>query len=224
MMCTRCGVWAAAGGKDVCELCAAQADGPVVRIAPPATATPATELRSPVGLSYAVLALLAVWTVGDLSALAADRWGSVGLYDGVVRLQGPVFFACAITFMVWFNRVRVNAEVFSPRGHSKTRTWAYWGWIVPVVNLWYPRRIAIDTWVASSGPQSASYRLINVWWVCWLLSNLGLYSDIGGEAVATTAVEGLIDVAAAVTAALFVRQLTRKQDELARTGPVAAAA
>ncbi|GAA1356275.1 DUF4328 domain-containing protein [Streptomyces beijiangensis] len=219
----------------LCDECAALDAEPVIRISQPRPQPrpapgPPAALRSPVGLSYAVLALLGVWTVGDLAMIATGRWGSDRVHDLAVQVQGPVFFACAITFMVWFHRVRVNAEVFAPDGHRKSRTWAYWGWIVPVVNLWYPRRIAIDTWVASArrlpdgSAPPASYQLINIWWICWLLSNVAFYSSNGGAPDGWVGFSSVADIASAVAAACFVRQLTRRQDVLVRTGPVVAAA
>ncbi len=76
-------------------------------------------------------------------------------------------------FLCWFHRVRVNAEVFSPFGHAKKRGWAIGAWFVPIVNLWFPRRIALDIWDASS-PWDAprSHGLVDAWWTLWLLSVL----------------------------------------------------
>ncbi|WP_329118257.1 DUF4328 domain-containing protein [Streptomyces sp. NBC_01465] len=216
-----------------CEECAALDSDPLVRIAPPTwTAPPGSppRLKSPVGLSYAVLALLGVWTADDLVLFVSYRLGSVAVHDLAIMFGGLVWFACAVTFMVWFHRVRVNAEVFAPFGHRKSRGWAYWGWIVPVVNLWYPRRIAVDTWVASTQRRPdgsalpASYRLVNVWWACWLLSSCTAYYPDTKVQDVVLALGTVADVAAAVAAGCFVRQLTCKQDVLVRWGPIAAAA
>lgn len=109
-------------------------------------------LRSPVALGRAVAILLgavaaadvvAVWA--DLSLLdvsdrlAGEDW-SVALErdsdraDGLVALAGILqtltYVAAIVVFLVWFHRVRVNAEVFDPFGHRKKRGWAIGGWFV----------------------------------------------------------------------------------------------
>ncbi len=160
--------------------------GPVVQPHGPAW------LRSPVGLGKAVAVLLGVVIAVDLFAVYADftlydvmsSMTDDGLdYSGYNDLQGDAeradtlfaaagvaqlvaFVAAIVVYLVWFLRVRVNAEVFNPFGHSKKRAWAGWGWFVPVVNLWYPRRIMLDIWDASSpvgtrASHSARQRLVD---------------------------------------------------------------
>ncbi|MFE9498788.1 DUF4328 domain-containing protein [Streptomyces collinus] len=34
--------------------------------------------------------------------------------------------------------------------HTNSRGWAICGWFCPVVNLWFPRRVALDTWDAGA--------------------------------------------------------------------------
>jgi hypothetical protein len=215
----------------LCEECAvlvAEVDEPVIRIAPPPG--PQARLRSPVGLSYALVVLFWVWAVSDLASLAAQCWGPTVLFDLAGGVEGLVWIACGITFLTWFYRVRDNAEVFAPGSQSKGRRWAFWGWMVPVVNFWFPRRIAVDAWVASTQrlPDGSvpppSYRIINLWWAFWLLSSVTDYLPDAVDSVPLLALCAVVDVAAAVTAALFVRQLTCRQDVLAQQGPVAVAA
>ncbi|MFI0902108.1 DUF4328 domain-containing protein [Streptomyces sioyaensis] len=72
------------------------------------------------------------------------------------RSTGRTSVRCPLN--VWFHRARVNAEVFAPEYHEKARGCAIWGWSVPVVNLWFPRRVAIDILAAAprrpSGPDT----------------------------------------------------------------------
>ncbi|MFD9117224.1 DUF4328 domain-containing protein [Streptomyces bottropensis] len=210
-------------------------------------------LRSPVALGRAVAILLgavaaadvvAVWA--DLSLLdvsgrlAGEDW-SVALErdsdraDGLVALAGILqtltYVAAIVVFLVWFHRVRVNAEVFDPFGHRKKRGWAIGGWFVPVVNLWFPRRIAIDCWDASSPwEKPRSHALVNTWWTLWLLS---LFAGEAGDRAYLRAEEieeyrvaarqmlfaDSLEIVSAVFAALFVLALTRMQDDRARSGP-----
>jgi hypothetical protein len=213
-------------------------------------------LRSPLGLGRAVAVLLGLVVAADLFALWADlvaydvmgdlAAGATGddvmeraeradtLYGTGGLVQSAVMLATVVVFLVWFHRVRVNAEVFNPFGHRKKRGWAVGAWFVPVVNLWFPRRIALDVWDAS-GPWNAprSHGLLNAWWAAWLLSlftgQLATTAYRRAEtveeirsAVGQMVVADAVDAVAAVLAALFVLALTRMQDDKARTGPPAA--
>lgn len=77
--------------------------------------------------------------------------------------------ASAVTFILWFYRVRVNAERFNPHGHRLKRGWAIGAWFTPVAGLWLPRQIAADTWQASTRPDESgippiTHTLLNLWW------------------------------------------------------------
>jgi len=216
-------------------------------------------LRSPVGLGKAVAVLLGLVVAVDLFAVYADItmydvMGSLanedGLeYDAYSALQRDVehadslyvaagytqsvsLVAAIVVYLIWFLRVRVNAEVFNPFGHSKKRGWAGWGWFVPIVNLWFPRRIMLDIWDASSPAGTrAPHALVNTWWTLWivgLLTNRAGYSayrdadtaDETQNAVSQVLLSDVADIAAAVFAILVVLRLTRMQHEKGLRGPV----
>ncbi|MCB5908251.1 DUF4328 domain-containing protein [Streptomyces pinistramenti] len=212
---------------------------------------PQAVLRSPVGLSKAVKMLLRLVVVADLYALwqgwqlygLAGRiigdFGSVTaqeidradtLYAASGKIQAVAMLATAVVFIVWFHRTRVNADVFAPEHHAKGRGWAIWGWIVPVVNLWFPRRIALDTWNASAGANSPSRALVNWWWTLWIVdlifgrlastryARAETPDEIRG-ALAGLMASDVFDIVAAVLAILFVRRLTHMQNEKALRGP-----
>jgi hypothetical protein len=146
--------------------------------------------------------------------------------------QAVAFVACGVVFLVWFHRVRINAEVFHPDGQEMKRGWAIGGWFVPVANLWFPRRIAGDIWRASAraGAPRAEV-LLNLWWMLWLGSwALGrvatkFFDDAfeGDAAPVDAASDGLLwmmaadtfDAVAAVVAAVFVLRLSAAQHEKA---------
>ncbi len=82
----------------------------------------------------------------------------------------------SILFVVWFYRARINAERHGYR-QRHARGWAFWGWIVPIVNLWFPFQIMGDIWRAGL-PAEQRYEtawLPALWWTCWLLSELGIF-------------------------------------------------
>lgn len=74
-------------------------------------------------------------------------------------------------FLVWFRRARINA---GDRGwHQRfSRGWTFWGWIVPVANLWIPLQVMDDIWQASLPRRRPGWVawLPAAWWTSWVLS------------------------------------------------------
>lgn len=138
----------------------------------------------------------------------------------LVSTAGSVLtLLCAATFLMWLWRVRDNARALSGRPPKYAGIWVYLGWVVPVVNLWFPRGIVADAYRASA-PERRLPAVVNVWWGLWLAGLLGgvlqqgdadsvigrAYSEIGPLLVADLAVAG-----AAVAGALMVRTVTAAQ-------------
>ncbi|WP_370414511.1 DUF4328 domain-containing protein [Streptomyces fradiae] len=204
-------------------------------------------LRNPNGLSYAVVALLAVTAVLDVIAVLAalalrgEPWAE-GQADLTVALLSLVqlllYVATVVLWIVWFHRTRLNAEVWAPAEHSRTTGWAIGAWFIPFANLWIPRNIAAEIWRASrpdpSAPDaSGELRLLNGWWTLFVLENVAdriasrLYdkaetADAYVDAASWLAVSNALNLAAAVLAILFVRKLTSMQ-HLKATGMISAA-
>ncbi|MFJ3303363.1 DUF4328 domain-containing protein [Streptomyces sp. NPDC086549] len=253
MICARCHHFAAAPGGTLCAQCAAAPPAP----APPFDGAPGAWLRSPVGLGRAAAAVLGLVIAADLFAIWADFLQldvTADLADGVygapvarraehahdlgnlaARAQLTALLISTVVFLCWFYRVRVNAEVFNPFGHSKKRGWAIGGWFTPVANLWFPRRITLDIWDAST-PWGArgSHGLVNAWWTLWLLSLFADRAAYVESRRAHTASElhdafrqmlfsDAVDIAAALAAIAVVLRLTRMQHQKALAGPVPAA-
>ncbi|MFF7716038.1 DUF4328 domain-containing protein [Streptomyces sp. NPDC087659] len=205
------------------------------------------------GLAAATCVLLGLAMLADVFSLGAG-WQYYGLWSGlgedgfptaleeserVERLyslsgvvQTVTFLVCGIVFIVWFRQMRENAQLFAPDAHRKSPGWAVWGWIVPVVSLWFPRRITLDIWTASElrrevpdAPRTP-VTLVNVWWTVWIcdvtLSNLASRylvradeADAIKQAVGLLMVADVLDIGAAVMAILVVRRLTRMQQRRA---------
>ncbi|MEV6025938.1 DUF4328 domain-containing protein [Streptomyces sp. NPDC052036] len=250
MLCSRCHQFAAVPGGTLCSQCAA-APAPTARSA---AVVPEAFLRSPVGLGRATAILLGLVAVTDLFAIGADVFmynvsgdladGAVGdavsrradradaLYAAAGMAQTAAMLTCMVVFLCWFYRVRVNADVFEPNGHQKKRGWAIGGWFTPIVNLWFPRRITLDIWDASSrwgAPRS--HGLVNTWWALWIISLLAERAGFSAYRRAHTAQElrsavpqvllaDVTDMAAALLAILVVLRLTRMQHEKGLQGAV----
>ncbi|GAA2833815.1 DUF4328 domain-containing protein [Kribbella solani] len=88
-----------------------------------------------------------------------------------------VSVAAAVVFVIWLWRVRVNSEVFCQADHRRGHGWVLASWFVPGPNLWYPKQIVDDVWLASD-PKTPVYSddlrrfrtppLTSVWWVAWI--------------------------------------------------------
>ncbi|GGT89855.1 DUF4328 domain-containing protein [Streptomyces lateritius] len=154
-------------------------------------------LRNPVGLSYAVVALLAAMVAADAGLFAAaldvrllmagdlndhpDPAGFAHLgVDVVAVLQVLIQLALSVVFIIWFFRVRKNAGVFAPDLHRGGPGWAIGAWFVPIANLWWPRSVAAGVWRASRRDpygdgkgEGESLAVLNWWWVFWVLTDNG---------------------------------------------------
>ncbi|MFE9116338.1 DUF4328 domain-containing protein [Streptomyces sp. NPDC007172] len=156
--------------------------------------------------------------------------------DAAVDREGPAsslqLWAMAATagfFIAWFHRTRTNAEVLDPGSCSTGPGWAIGVWFVPLVNLVMPWLIARDVTRASVRPapahtgRGAPFALLNAWWLAWVASKvlalIGSRLPAAGADVAAAhrgagvmiAID-VLNLAAAVLAILYVRQLTYRQE------------
>ncbi|MEU0003059.1 DUF4328 domain-containing protein [Streptomyces sp. NPDC006314] len=222
--------------------------------APAFAGVPGAVPRSPVGLGRAAAALLGLVIAADLFAVWADvvemnvagdlADGVTGsdvldradradsLYRGAGVAQVTALLATMAVYLCWLWRVRVNAEVFNPGGQSKARGWTIGGWFVPVVNLWFPRRITLDIWDSSAAwADRPGHALVNSWWFVWIVSLFAdraaatMYRRADTAAALRDAARQMLfsdafDIVAAVLAILVVLKITRMQHEKALAGPV----
>ncbi|MEU5719185.1 DUF4328 domain-containing protein [Streptomyces sp. NPDC020403] len=252
MLCTTCGTRPVVGADGRCTRCSALHRGAPGGLMRPAAVPPPEawqRLRSPVALSKAVAALLSAVVLTDLLDVAAGLHLRGAIGDGVVQwtradllygragsLQAVALLGTAVVFIVWFHRVRRNAEVFDAGLQQMKPGWAIGGWFVPIGNFWLPRRVAGDVWSASTTPNpDGSWRPVstaplNLWWAAWVLSLLfgrfasGRYAAADGpqevkDAAGLVVAADVLDILAAVLAIVFVRTLTRMQGERAGRGP-----
>lgn len=192
LICSNCSNRPAGTPHGLCGTCAASASGAAPAAAAPVPpGPPGAVLRSPIGLSYAVTALLGLVVVADLlGAYAAVTTGSLMRRlreggPGVVRsdvvdadrlmtvssvFQVAALLATAVVFLVWFHRVRGNAGVFGPEHQRRGSGWAIGSWFIPVANLWIPRQVAGDIWRASETGRHSSRAILNGWWALWVVA------------------------------------------------------
>ncbi|WP_229844941.1 DUF4328 domain-containing protein [Streptomyces cinnamoneus] len=184
-----------------------------------------------------------------LTSTARDRIDDAdGFYAAMVGLYSLVLIATAVLWVIWFRRMRLNAEAFAPGTHRFGSGWAVGSWFTPVVNLWFPKQMANDIYRASApaGPQSAPKGLLNAWWTLWLTA--GGFSIVGSimfavaerrlktrryvfssaredveslkTALSVSTLALVLYIVAALLALLVVRQLSKLQEQRALAGPL----
>lgn len=91
----------------------------------------------------------------------------------VVILWRLASAATVVVFLIWFYGARVSAER-SDWHQRRARGWAFWGWVIPIADLWIPFQIMTDVWMGSLRPsrRSKAAWLPAVWWISWLLEGL----------------------------------------------------
>ncbi|MGW8885089.1 DUF4328 domain-containing protein [Streptomyces sp. NPDC055749] len=260
MLCTTCGTRPSVTADGRCTLCAGTGTAPphgLMTAAPVPMAEARHQLRSPAGLAKAVVILLGLVIATDVLAIAAglnvrsllgdaiaDDFASFdeAAADSADRLyfmsgsfQVMAMLATAVVFIIWFHRVRMNAEVFDASAQPMKPGWTIGAWFIPIANLWLPRRIAGGIWTASAQTntdgswRTVSHAPINLWWGVWVFSLLfsrytakqyeqaELPQEIM-DAAGLVVLSDALDIVAAVLAILFVRKLTRMQGERAALG------
>ncbi|MFJ8431588.1 DUF4328 domain-containing protein [Kitasatospora sp. NPDC094019] len=170
------------------------------------------------------------------SAEGFDLLESLAGLEGLVNgLSAFLLLATAVPFVVWFHRIRANADLFLPTGHRLGSGWAIGAWFTPVVALWFPWQLVVDCWRAS-GPidpegrrRTVSPWLVAAWWTA-LIGSAGvpriahvLVRTGPDDGAADERLEGMrtvlqveiagnaLRLAAAVLAVLVVWRLTEMQ-------------
>jgi hypothetical protein len=140
----------------------------------------------------AIAARLAI----QLVSLGSAHWRHSLIDFRLDKATDITIFGLSILFVVWFRRARINAERQGYR-QRRARGWVFWGWIVPIVNFWFPFQIMGDIWRAGLPVQQRRKTawLPALWWTCWLLSGL----SIGARAMSANS--GLVPHVAANTQA-----------------------
>ncbi|MFE1349542.1 DUF4328 domain-containing protein [Streptomyces sp. NPDC058757] len=137
-----------------------------VPVGPAAVRGPRYRFRDPAGPALVVQSLIATQALADVYVIATGGKDSPWLSEGLVPLPAVLQVACWVSFLVWFRRVRHNAEVLAPGSHAHAPGFALGAWIIPLAMWWLPRRITLDIRRAGGPPRDVW--LINAWWFVWL--------------------------------------------------------
>jgi hypothetical protein len=122
-----------------------------------------------------VVAVIAARLAIQLLSLGSAHWRQSLIDFWLDKIADITIFGLSILFVVWFRRARINAERHGYR-QRRARAWTFWGWIVPIVSIWFPFQLMGDIWRAGLPPQQRRRTawLPALWWTCWLLSGLSI--------------------------------------------------
>lgn len=161
---------------------------------------------------------------------------AASLYETSGRYQAIVYLPAAIVFIVWFFRMRRNTGLLAPDRFRNGPGWAVGAWLIPLVNLWMPYRVALDMWGAATPLPSEGERYrapiwpVNLWWGLFVFSVLfNRYAETKytnaehptavKDAVLQYMAADLLHVVAAAAAVYFAIRLTTMQRLKAVEGP-----
>lgn len=183
-------------------------DAPPRPIPPPATGLATASIVAACAHLLTTLASFGIlWHIasavsrGNLTTTAANdlvALGQTSLGVSVIVLVVVYVVSCA-----WLARSRTLATKIAP-GYSHTRgPGAVWyGWIVPVILLWFPYQVVRDIYGASASGRTVS---IGRWWGLWISGSV--LGNIAGQLSSTGASSPMILLllaGAAMTVGAFV--------------------
>jgi Domain of unknown function (DUF4328) len=121
-------------------------------------------------LSVVVLGLGALWT-----AIAWVRYADGADHSSMMAVT---LAAAWVVASVWLGRLRDAAEVVAPGSVRRSAVWTWLGWLVPIVQLWFPKQVVDDAWTALSRlPGRAAKRRTGWWWAAWVV----MFFIMGGD-------------------------------------------
>jgi hypothetical protein len=167
----------------------------------------------------------------------ADATESDRQVGGSAMLLIIAWLVAGLFVMTWALKARTNAEAYTLSPFRRSRGWAFWSWICPVVNLWFPYQVIKDIWTASDTARGdgvpvrawATTALLPVWWTCVLCAavlqrvSARLYADAGSTTAPSIEqlhaslifdyMSAALNIAAAIMLIVITATITRFQSQ-----------
>ncbi|MEJ6493387.1 MAG: DUF4328 domain-containing protein [Actinomycetes bacterium] len=118
----------------------------------------------------------------DQLAAGVETTKIITVYDSLASLVPIAMIAAWIFTTRWLFELYNVAKDSNPAALRLKRPWIIWGWIVPVVSLWFPKLIIEDLLKFRNSEQSNELvgRETLTWWLTWvgfaLINNVGIVS------------------------------------------------
>jgi hypothetical protein len=165
-----------------------------------------------------------------IDGVTTSRAGtSSGPYQLISSLSLLAQVGTWVTTSIWLTRVRQNALVLRPDGQRRSEIWIWIGWIVPFVNLWFPKQLVDDALAATASAVGRTPVRTGSWWATWIaISLLSIAQAVNNVLPENEARHGILAAVAIVVTALglalwirIVRRVSADQDALAADRPAA---
>ena len=147
--------------------------------------------------------------------IAYNVWVALLLFVAIVNF---VFVGC------WLGRARRNADRIAPDQQRLSSVWVWLGWIVPIVNFWFPKQVIDDVWRSTVGDPAEPRT--GWWWGTFITAEVliwfrGLFATVLGSIgpVVIWVLAAAMMTVAGILWIRVVRTISDAQDALA--GPVA---
>lgn len=155
----------------------------------------------------------------------------------VALLQTALYVATIFLFLNWFRRAYGNLHRLKMRSLQYDEVWSVWGFVVPIISLFYPYRIAreLNDHMHSILQKSREdYTLqhhswiVEAWWVMYLITNYagtyGMRTAFKGDTLAELILSGKAfmvsdfgDAISAFLALYLVMKISEKEKVLYET-------
>lgn len=123
-----------------------------------------------------LVAGLCAWSAQDTLVAAARQGVRVQdvstVYGHAAQLAVYALLVSYVVTCLWLRRARQAAVVIAPAVvQRRAAPWIWLGWLIPVVNFWFPYQVVRDVRRASAGPlgPEPSLRPLTTWWVAWVV-------------------------------------------------------
>ena len=125
--------------------------------------------------------LAAVWIVAMASIPGAQSYRGqlaagtvpdkiVTPFDALTVIIPITMIGAWIISSRWLGQLHDAATTTNPMAIRRSRRWVIWGWIVPVVSLWFPKNL-IDDLLKTKGTDEAKALIGKdtlTWWLTWI--------------------------------------------------------
>lgn len=162
-----------------------------------------------------------------LPLLNADMWfGNLrGWWSGATLVT-------VLVFSVWMSRMRDLAELAWPEGQRRSRAWLFFGWVVPVADVFVLKMFVNDLWAAArpTARGERGHPLLTFWWLSVLAAGAtgaGALSalehahtaDQTSQALLQVVESDLLYICAASLSAVVVRRLSGQLKQAVQVTP-----
>ncbi len=164
-----------------------------------------------------------------------EQLDSNDLRQGIIGIaQVITTIILAFLFIMWFRRAYVNAGLISDRKLEHNDSWAIWGFIVPIISLWYPYTIAseIDEKMnrflrlnRTRYTPTAIGWTIGLWWTFYIIKNVigrlvfkfAMKDDTIEDFISGTQItlaSDFFDILAALVTIMMIIKMSEKEKEV----------